>query len=37
MEFVRFENVPEAKKTLGSRGSWGKVVVKIPQEGQSKI
>jgi len=37
MEFVGLENIPEALKTLGSRGSWGKVVVKVPQEGQSKI
>lgn len=35
--FVGLESVPEALKTLGSRGTWGKVVVKVPQEGQSKI
>jgi len=24
-------------KALGARDTWGKVVVKVPQEGQSKI
>jgi len=36
-EFVGLESVPKALKSLGSRGTWGKVVVKVPQEGQSKI
>jgi NADPH2:quinone reductase len=36
-EFVGLESVGEALKSLGSRGTWGKVVVKVPQEGQSKI
>ncbi|KAH8596670.1 hypothetical protein B0O99DRAFT_651428 [Bisporella sp. PMI_857] len=36
-EFVGLESVPEALESLGSRGTWGKVVVKVPQEGQSKI
>lgn len=36
-EFVGLESVPDALKSLGSRGTWGKVVVKVPQEGQSKI
>ncbi|EKD18453.1 uncharacterized protein L3040_007523 [Drepanopeziza brunnea f. sp. 'multigermtubi'] len=36
-EFVGLETVPEALKALGSRGTWGKVVVKVPQEGQSKL
>lgn len=36
-EFVGLESVPEALKSLGSRGTWGKVVVKVPQEGASKI
>ncbi|CZS95204.1 hypothetical protein WAI453_011241 [Rhynchosporium graminicola] len=36
-EFVGLESVPEALKSLGSRGTWGKVVVKVPQEGQSKL
>ncbi|KAH8812339.1 hypothetical protein F5884DRAFT_785142 [Xylogone sp. PMI_703] len=36
-EFVGLESVPEALKSLGSRGTWGKVVVKVPQEGESKI
>jgi len=37
IKFVGLESVPEALKSLGSRGTWGKVVVKVPQEGQSKI
>jgi len=36
-EFVGLESVPDALESLGSRGTWGKVVVKVPQEGQSKI
>ncbi|KAH7391347.1 hypothetical protein BKA64DRAFT_578880 [Cadophora sp. MPI-SDFR-AT-0126] len=36
-EFVGLESVPDALKSLGSRGTWGKVVVKVPQEGQSKL
>jgi NADPH2:quinone reductase len=36
-EFVGLENVPEALKSLGSRGTWGKVVVKIPQAGESRL
>ncbi|KAH8679898.1 hypothetical protein BGZ60DRAFT_369194 [Tricladium varicosporioides] len=36
-EFVGLESVPEALKALGSRGTWGKVVVKVPQEGQNKL
>jgi len=36
-EFVGLESVGEALKSLGSRGTWGKVVVKVPQEGQSKL
>ncbi|KAF2199910.1 zinc-binding alcohol dehydrogenase-like protein [Delitschia confertaspora ATCC 74209] len=36
-EFVGLESVPAALKALGGRESWGKVVVKVPQEGQSKI
>jgi NADPH2:quinone reductase len=36
-EFVGLESVPEALESLGSRGTWGKVVIKVPQEGQSKI
>jgi NADPH2:quinone reductase len=36
-EFVGLETVPAALESLGSRGTWGKVVVKVPQEGQSKI
>ncbi|KAF8865391.1 NAD(P)-binding protein [Acephala macrosclerotiorum] len=36
-EFVGLESVPDALRSLGSRGTWGKVVVKVPQEGQSKL
>lgn len=36
-EYVGLESVPAALKALGGRDSWGKVVVKVPQEGQSKI
>lgn len=36
-EFVGLESVPAALKALGARDTWGKVVVKVPQEGQSKI
>jgi len=36
-EYVGLESVPEALKSLGERGTWGKVVVKVPQEGQSKL
>jgi NADPH:quinone reductase len=36
-EYVGLEAVPEALKSLGSRGTWGKVVVKVLQEGESKI
>jgi len=36
-EYVGLESVPAALQALGGRESWGKVVVKIPQDGQSKI
>ena len=36
-EFVGLEAVPEALVALGSRGTWGKVVVKVPREVGSKI
>ncbi|TVY15892.1 Quinone oxidoreductase-like protein 2-like, partial [Lachnellula arida] len=36
-EFVGLESVGEALEALGSRETWGKVVVKVPQEGQSKL
>lgn len=36
-EYVGLESIPEALKALGARDTWGKVVVKVPQEGQSKI
>jgi NADPH:quinone reductase len=36
-EFVGLEKVPEALKMLGGRETWGKVVVKVPQDGESKL
>jgi NADPH2:quinone reductase len=36
-EYVGLESVGSALKALGARDTWGKVVVKVPQEGQSKI
>ncbi|KAI4718177.1 zinc-binding alcohol dehydrogenase-like protein [Aureobasidium sp. EXF-10727] len=36
-DFVGLETIPEALKALGARDTWGKVVVKVPQEGQSKF
>lgn len=36
-EYVGLESVPAALKALGGRDTWGKVVVKVPQEGQSKM
>ncbi|OTA57509.1 GroES-like protein [Hypoxylon sp. EC38] len=36
-EFVGLESVPDALLALGGRETWGKVVVKIPQPGESKL
>ncbi|RYP52350.1 hypothetical protein DL768_002461 [Monosporascus sp. mg162] len=36
-EFVGLESVADALLALGSRGTWGKVVVKVPQPGNSKL
>lgn len=36
-EFVGLEMVGEALGMLGRRETWGKVVVKVPQEGESKL
>lgn len=36
-EFVGLERVKDALVALGGRGTWGKVVVKIPQESESKL
>lgn len=36
-EYVGLESVPAALEALGARETWGKVVVKIPQEGDSKL
>ncbi|GJN70295.1 hypothetical protein PLIIFM63780_003115 [Purpureocillium lilacinum] len=36
-EFVGLERVKDALVALGGRGTWGKVVVKIPQDGNSKL
>ncbi|KAI4923699.1 uncharacterized protein J4E92_007673 [Alternaria infectoria] len=37
VEYVGLDSVPAALKALGGRNSWGKVVVKVPQEGGSKM
>ncbi|GAM86392.1 hypothetical protein ANO11243_044060 [Dothideomycetidae sp. 11243] len=36
-EYVGLETVGEALTALGARDTWGKVVVKVPQEGESKL
>lgn len=36
-EYVGLESVPAALKGLGARDTWGKVVIKIPEEGSSKL
>ncbi|KAI0399069.1 hypothetical protein F4802DRAFT_71402 [Xylaria palmicola] len=36
-EFVSLEKVPDALIALGGRETWGKVVVKVPQSGESKL
>jgi NADPH2:quinone reductase len=36
-EFVGLERVKDALVALGGRGTWGKVVVGIPQEGESRL
>ncbi|KAM4058613.1 zinc-binding dehydrogenase [Hirsutella rhossiliensis] len=36
-EFVGLERVKDALMALGARGTWGKVVVKIPQDDQSRL
>ncbi|KJZ68676.1 hypothetical protein HIM_11932 [Hirsutella minnesotensis 3608] len=36
-EFVGLESVKDALMALGARGTWGKVVVKIPQPGESRL
>ncbi|KAM5355352.1 hypothetical protein ACJ41O_001998 [Fusarium nematophilum] len=36
-EFVGLERIGPALKALGGRGTWGKVVIKVPEEGQSKL
>lgn len=36
-EYVGLESVPEALRALGARETWGKVVVRIPQETASKL
>lgn len=36
-EYLGLESVPDALKALGARDTWGKVVVKVPQEGGSKL
>ncbi|KAI0389634.1 hypothetical protein F5Y17DRAFT_113380 [Xylariaceae sp. FL0594] len=36
-EFVGLEKVPDALLALGGRETWGKVVVKVPQPGSTKL
>ena len=36
-EFVGLDRVKDALVALGGRGTWGKVVVKIPEEGASRL
>jgi NADPH2:quinone reductase len=36
-EFVGLERVGDALVALGSRGTWGKVIIKIPEEGRSRL
>ena len=36
-DFVGLASVPEALGMLGRRDSWGKVVITVPQDGQSKL
>jgi len=36
-EYLGLESVPAALQALGARDTWGKVVVKVPQEGGSKM
>ncbi|KAI1432841.1 hypothetical protein GGR50DRAFT_555531 [Xylaria sp. CBS 124048] len=36
-EFVGLEAIPDALIALGGRETWGKVVIKIPQAGESKL
>jgi len=36
-EFVGLEKVPDALLALGGRETWGKVVVKVPQSGETKL
>lgn len=36
-DYVGLESIPAALLALGSRGTWGKVVVTLPKPGQSKL
>ena len=36
-KFVSLESVSEALQMLGRRDTWGKVVISVPQDGQSKL
>ncbi|CUS15131.1 unnamed protein product [Tuber aestivum] len=36
-EFVGLESVPRALKALGARETWGKVVISVPKEGESRL
>lgn len=37
IEYTGLETVPKALKALGARETWGKVVVNVPQETESKL
>lgn len=36
-EYVGLDSVPAALEALGSRGTWGKVVAKVPRDGTAKL
>ena len=36
-EFVGLESIPDALLALGGRETWGKVVIKVPQSGGSRL
>lgn len=36
-EFVGLDRVKDALVALGGRGTWGKVIIKVPQEGNSRL
>lgn len=36
-EFVGLDRVKDALVALGGRGTWGKVIISVPQEGNSRL